>query len=274
MSRVRVLALCSAAGIMLAGCSTAPDQTVPTPSTSPDPTSAVQELRVGTAQGENGASEPWWNGNHLQSEIPAGVEESDKYRSEVFWRHPSGAQIRLQEGDRLSCEFTVTPHLGGVASDSDQWQVLWQLHGPAKDGQWPQPPLNLHIRGNTWRIGGGAGRPDGEESYAEPFPEFEDGHQARWRIDAVVSQDPAKARVDAWLNGEQVVTDWHPPSGTRYPDHDYLTLKSGLYAGSTGGADVPTTRRYTVQDLLRCSLTTPDGSPETGTPSPSSSEAR
>lgn len=217
--------------------------------------SGPETLQVETAQGENGAARPWWNGSRLQAEIPREVPPSDKYRSEVFWAHPSGTRVRLEEGDRFSCRIDVTPHLGPAAADRDHWQVLWQLHGPDRAGTWHPPPLNLHVRGETWRIGGGAGRRQGgREAYAQPFPEFVDGREARWRIDVVVSQDPDTARVDAWLDDRPVVTNWHPPSGTRYPDHDYLTMKSGLYVGSADGADVPKARRWTTQTPPRCTF--------------------
>lgn len=230
----------------------------------------METLRAGTRQGENGAAKPWWNGTRLQAEIPAGLPPAEKYRSEVFWQYPDGQRVQLYEGDHISCEFALTPHLGDTAADGDQWQVVWQLHGPTTKGDWPPPPLTLHVRSDTWRIGGGAGREEGGRStYAEPFPAFVDGREARWRIDAVVSSDPQKARVDAWLDGKQVVTDWHPPAGTRYPDHDYLTLKSGLYAGTDGGGEPPSERRYTTQDPLRCSLTTAQGTPRTPSASPS-----
>jgi len=175
--------------------------------------------------------------------------------------------VRLNEGDRFSCELRVTPHLAGTASDRAQWQVLWQLHGPAVDGQWPPPPLNLHVRGDTWRIGGGAGRVDGQESYAQPFTPFRDDVPARWRVDVVVSEDPARARVDAWLDGTQVVTNWHPPSGTRYPDHEYLTLKSGLYVGASGGGKTSRAPRHTLQEPPVCTFTDAAGAPLAGTAS-------
>lgn len=254
-------ALVCVSGLALAACSS---PTSPEPTASPGtPTStqgtsdpgARETLRVGEREGQHGAATPWWNGSDLQAEIPEGVAPESKYRSEVFWEHASGQPFRVGAGDHLSCEYTLTPHLGATTQDRDQWQVLWQLHGPAKDGQWPQPPLNLHVRADTWRIGGGAGRPDGREDYATPFEPFVDGKKVTWRIDVDVSTDPKTARVDAWLDGRHVVRDWHPPSGTMYPAHDWLGVKTGLYVGTTGGAPIATQRRYTTQDLLQCSIT-------------------
>ena len=262
---VRRPALASAV-LVLTACATTPSPS-PTTASTPPGRPALATLAVGTREGQNGAATPWWNGTNLQAEIPDGVEQESKYRSEVFWRYASGKPLRVGEGDRLTCDYSVTPHLGGTASDRDQWQVLWQLHGPDKGGEWPQPPLNLHVRADTWRIGGGAGRPGGTEAYAKPFVPFVDDRQVTWRLDVVVSQDPSLARVDAWLDGRKVVDDWHPPAGTRYPQHAWLGVKTGVYVGSTGGAAVPTNRRYTTQDLLKCAVTS--AADATGTPAAS-----
>ncbi|MDO5627807.1 MAG: heparin lyase I family protein [Mobilicoccus sp.] len=259
----RRLVCAALAALVVSACSTPTQSEHPEPTQTPEPLPTRGEptsLEVGVTQGENGAIPPWWNGTHLQAEIPGDVEEEDIYRSEVFWDLPSGEEVRLQEGDWLSCDLVVSPHLGDATSDQGQWQVLWQLHGPSTGGEWRPPPVNLHVRADTWRIGGGAGREDGEESYAEPFVPYVDDRRVHWRIDVLVSEDPDRARVDAWLDGTKVVDAWSPPSGTRYPDHDYLALKSGLYAGTTGGASPATDRRYTTSEPLSCSFVTADGS--------------
>lgn len=264
-------AVAAATVLVLCACSSpAPEPPQPT---SPTPTAPVlQALTMGSREGQNGALKPWWTGTQVQAEIPVGVAPHDKYRSELFWDRPGAQELRVGEGERLRCRYVLTPHLSGTGADRGVWQVTWQLHGPLKNGDWPQPPLNLHVRGGSWRLGGGAGRPGGHAEYHKPFPAFVDDKQARWDLDVLVSSDPAKARVDAWLDGAHVVADWHPPSGTRYPDHAYLSVKSGLYTGTDDGSDPPAVRRYVSFEPLACSVT-PAGTasdaatPPTGPPS-------
>ncbi len=252
-----------ALGVSLGACSGAPtpEQTATTGATSAAPSAserppavAGQELTVGVREGQAGALPPWWTGSSVQAEVPAGVTPADKYRSEFFWSDPGGPQVKVGEGDRLRCRLQIGPHLGASGAERGVWQVVWQLHGPLRDGQWPAPPLNLHVRGGSWRIGGGAGRPDGYADYAKPFPAFVDDKNVVWDFDILVSQDPARARVDAWLDGEHVVEDWHPPSGTRYPDHAWLSMKSGLYTGSDPGTPPPTGRRYVTFSPMDCRI--------------------
>lgn len=283
--------LAAVALLSLAACTGAP---APTPTGSPSggtPTATTptapslppgeEELTMGTREGQHGALPPWWTGTSVQAEIPAGVAPHDKYRSEFYWNQPDGPKVRVGEGDRIRCRLQIGPHLGATGAERGVWQVVWQLHGPTKAGTWPPPPLNLHVRGGSWRLGGGAGRADGYAAYAKPFPEFVDAKNVTWDLDVVVSSDPAKARVDAWLDGRQVVTDWHPPSGTRYPDHAWLTMKSGLYTGSDPGTKPPTQRRYVTFSPMDCAIDRaapppPDATepatsptrPPTGTPAP------
>lgn len=243
---------------LVPGCSPAPE--APPPPTTSSPSSSLtaaaeRALTMGVREGQNGALKPWWTGSAVQAEIPAGVTPHDKYRSEFFWNSPAGPQIKLGEGDRIRCRLHIGPHLGSTAADRGVWQVVWQLHGPQKDTTWPPPPLNLHVRGGSWRIGGGAGRPDGYAAYAKPFSTYVDGANVTWDLDVLISQDPKKARVDAWLDGRHVVKDWHPPSGTRYPTHAWLTMKSGLYTGSDPGTKPPTQRRYVTFAPMECAIT-------------------
>lgn len=259
----RCAAVAAVLALGLSSCAGEPPAPEPTPTPS---TPAPTALTMGTREGENGALEPWWTGSAVQAEVPADAPPHDKYRSEVFWDRPDGQELRVGEGDRLRCRLTVTPHLGGTAEERGLWQLMWQLHGPDRAGVWPQPPLNLHVRGGTWRLGGGGGRPDGEAAFHEPFPPFVDGKRVVWDLDVAVSSDPAKARVDAWLDGRHVVANWHPPSGTRYPDHAYLAVKSGLYTGTDDGARPPDARRYVSLEPLSCSVTRDDPAAASATP--------
>ena len=61
------------------------------------------------------------------------MRPASKYRSEVFWAHSSGEEIELREGDRFSCRFEVTPHLGDAVDDHDQWQVLMNQLCPSRN---------------------------------------------------------------------------------------------------------------------------------------------
>ena len=228
-----------------------PTQTTAGP---PDPT-LMTPLKAGNKEGQYGAPQPSVAGGTVVARIPQGAPPADRYRSEVYWEDTHGDEVRVREGDRLRCRLELIPKLGESADDATQWQVVWQLHGPEADGDWPQPPLNLHVRGGTWRIGGGAGRDDGREAYHEPFTPYVDGETVAWTFDVIVSSDPARATVNAWLGDTQVVRDWHPPSGTRYPGHEYLTVKAGLYAGVDGAAQRQRMSREVVVESMRCSTT-------------------
>lgn len=229
--------------------------------TSPPDASTMTPLHAGNKEGQYGAALPSVSDGSVTARVPRGAPPAARYRSEVYWEDPSGQEIRIYEGDRLRCRLTLLPKLGNGAEDSSQWQLVWQLHGPQADGDWPQPPLNLHVRGGTWRVGGGAGRDGdegGAEAYYEPFTPYVDGKTVTWTFDITVSADPARGMVDAWLDGEHVVRGWHPPSGTRYPGHDYLTVKAGLYAGADGTRERQTRTREVIVSSMRCSV---DGTP-------------
>ncbi|MDO5699042.1 MAG: heparin lyase I family protein [Dermatophilus congolensis] len=230
----------------------------------PPADASLTPLHAGNKEGQYGAALPSTSQGEVVARIPRGAPAAPRYRSEVYWENAQGQEIRVGEGDRLRCRMTLTPELGASADDATQWQVVWQLHGPEKNGEWPQPPLNLHVRGGTWRIGGGAGRADGGEAYAEPFTPYVDGRKVTWSFDILVSSDPSRARVDAWLDDAHVVDGWHPPSGTRYPQHDYLTVKAGLYAGVESDRRRQTETREVTVEAMRCAV---DASPTaTATP--------
>lgn len=257
--------LLTVAGVVTAcsGPTPAPTPTAPTPrstETEPGGPGSLPQLKVGAKEGQYGANPPLVQDGEVIAAVPENAPRADRYRSEVYWESSAGAPLRVYEGDRLRCELTVTPQLGASAADPDQWQIVWQLHGPEKNGFWPQPPLNLHVRGETWRVGGGGGRDGGQESYFKPFSPYIDGKTVTWRFDVLVSENPARATVNAWLDGDLVVRDWHPPSGTRYPEHDYLTVKTGLYAGVTGTDIASDQAREVISEPLRCSVTRSDGS--------------
>lgn len=253
---------------LLAACSGPPPAptapTTSTPTTSPQPSGASSspgapgatpvQLTMGTREGQNGALQPWWTGSSVHAEVPAGLPVEPKYRSEFFWNSPNGPRLRVGEGDRLRCRLQIGPHLGGTGADRDIWQVVWQLHGPNKQGWWPAPPLNLHVRGGSWRIGGGAGREDGHAEYYKPFTPFVDGKTVTWEFDILVSQHRDKARVDAWMDGAHVVKAWHPASGTMYPSHAWLTMKSGLYTGNDDKSR-NSERRVVTFSPMSCDIT-------------------
>lgn len=145
----------------------------------------------------------------------------------------------------LTADFVAQVDLGAATADRGEWSVVFQLIGPARTGGWPAPPLTLHIRDNSWRIGGGAGISGGTKAaYAPNHPAFHNGIAVHWRFAVVVSSNPGSDRVDAWLNGRHVVTAWHPPAGTIYPTQDHLLIKSGLYTGGTDSQPIMAADRH------------------------------
>ncbi len=158
-------------------------------------------------------------------------------------------ELRLREGDRLSVSFDLTPDLGDSSQNRFNWTVLWQLLGPRGD-EWPPPPLTLHVSRGTWKIGGGAGYPDGSrEAYTAEYLPYVDKQTVSWRLDVVISQDPQVAKVDVYRDGHKAVSGWSPPGGTLYPGQGWVLMKTGLYSGG------PSTGQSRSVDLTRLDLT-------------------
>lgn len=240
----RLVTALVAAGV-LAGC-----QGDPTPEPSSPSTVSLSRL-----EGQNGAATPTPSGDAVIAAIPSGAAKAPYYRSEGFWTQ-DGQVVELREGDRVHLEMTITPRLAGVGTTANQWNVLWQLHGPMQDESWPAPVLTLSVDKGTWRLGGGNGHPDRNRfGAAATKPAFVEGQPVRWTMDITVSTDPQKATVEATMNDAPVATGWHPPGGTIYPGQQWVGLKSGLYAGGQNGASADPRARSVSVEIADLSVT-------------------
>jgi hypothetical protein len=112
-----------------------------------------------------------------------------------------------------------------------QLATQWKNDG---DGS---PPLELRIEKGHFVLGGGYGRPGGSRLFSTDVAPVITGRPVDIVVGVRFSSDPAKGRVDVWLDGTQKVTDYRPPGGTLYPGRSSY-WKVGLYrdTGNSGTA--------------------------------------
>ncbi len=233
----RVMALAGVSLLLSCGAPPPPDPGPPAtmPST-PGALSLNRVVRVHAVDSSNGGRRPRYADGVLTVGVPANAAVAPYHRSAVEWADGIGDAVRLSEGDDVAIEFTIRPRLGAAATDPNLWAVFWQLDGPLNDDRWPSSPLALSVSRGTWKLGGGAGHPEGNrEEFAPTVMPYRDGEETRWRFDLHISPDPAQARVTVWLNGERVVDSWRPRGGTSYPGQRWLAVKNGLTVGASTG---------------------------------------
>ncbi|WP_018331727.1 polysaccharide lyase [Actinomycetospora chiangmaiensis] len=112
--------------------------------------------------------------------------------------------------------------------NADGWQVLaqWKNSG---DGS---PPIEIKVEGGQFKLDGGAGGDDPRGTYfSTPIGPALTGRQTDVVVHIKFSTDPQKASVDVWMNGQQRITGYQPPGGTRYEGDDSY-LKTGIYRDS------------------------------------------
>lgn len=125
----------------------------------------------------------------------------------------------------------------GFPTNPTSWQLIMQMKNDASG----TPPLELCVEGGQFQLQGGAGHPSG----STPMPVQNLGAATTDQVDAwlfnvLFSSDNAVGRISVWRNGTQVLTNYKPPGGTKYPGQ-LSYLKIGIYrdpAMSTTGATV------------------------------------
>jgi hypothetical protein len=121
--------------------------------------------------------------------------------------------------------FAVSVFLApGFPTTTHDWQVITQW----KNSGTGSPPLSMSVGDGKFYLDGGFDHPDGDKSFEHDIAPAATGRWVDLVVGAVFSRDPAKARVDAWVDGRQTVTDFHPPGGTLYRGTTSY-LKTGIY---------------------------------------------
>ncbi|HEY2222352.1 polysaccharide lyase [Actinomycetospora sp.] len=103
-----------------------------------------------------------------------------------------------------------------------QLATQWKNDG---DGS---PPLELRVERGRFVLGGGYARPGGSALFSTDIAPVVTGRAVDIVAGIRFSSDPAKGRVDVWIDGQQKLTDYRPPGGTLYPGQSSY-WKVGLY---------------------------------------------
>jgi hypothetical protein len=115
--------------------------------------------------------------------------------------------------------------------NSPYFQVLTQW----KNDGTGSPPIEFTIGQNSglFRMEGGWGNPTGPKLTSRDMGPVIRGRWFRFVAHIYFSSDPAKALVEAWLDGVQVVAGYRPAGGTLYPGMKSYQ-KLGYYRDSSG----------------------------------------
>ena len=114
----------------------------------------------------------------------------------------------------------------------------FQLATQWKNDGTGSPPLELRLEDGKFRLGGGFGRPGGSRLFATDIAPAITGRPVDLVVGIVFSSDPAKGRVDVWVDGRRELAGFRPPGGTLYPGRRSY-WKVGLYR-DTGNAGTAT----------------------------------
>jgi hypothetical protein len=109
--------------------------------------------------------------------------------------------------------FTL-PSTFPVAEPS--WQVITQWKNDG-DGS---PPVEIKVGNGNVFIDGGYGYPKGpagKKYWSKPIGPAVTAAQTSLVVHIHFSRTPSVGLIDVWLNGKQVISGYHPPSGTLYP---------------------------------------------------------
>jgi hypothetical protein len=157
--------------------------------------------------------------------IPAGGSRSENVPS----------MKGLREGDDLW--FAFSTRLKDVPLSTSEWQVVAQWKN---DGE-GSPPMSLNVANGKYELSGGYGwpgtnNPTTPKTSSRSLGAAANGQWDDWLIHIKFSSDPAVGTIDAWRNGEQLVSGWHPTGGTLYPNLGSY-VKVGYYRSTGIGVD-------------------------------------
>jgi hypothetical protein len=100
--------------------------------------------------------------------------------------------------------------------DETSWQVITQWKN-SDDGS---PPVELKIGHGNVILDGGYGYPSGpagSKYWTQTLAPAATGKQTQVVLHIHFSSKPSVGSIDAWVNGAQVLTGYHPVAGTLYP---------------------------------------------------------
>lgn len=153
----------------------------------------------------------------------------------------------LVDGDSvfIGFSFLLEPDVDTVATAGNYFQSIWQLRPDDSTGS---PPVGLEVIEEAIELSGGYGRPNpaggtftNEQQYRVRI--FENPSKGRW-INVVmflgVWSELNSGRVDVWIDGVQVVTNYRPKPGTNFGTLAGTSYpKNGVYHdGANPGATV------------------------------------
>jgi hypothetical protein len=153
----------------------------------------------------------------LEFTVPGGGRRSELEPNIKFYRE--GDEAWFGFAWNLPTDFPV---------NAEGWQVLAQWKNSGEGS----PPIEVKVEGGQFKLDGGAGGDDPQGNYfSVPIGPAVTGQQTDIVVHIVFSTDPSKASVDVWMNGQQRISGYRPPGGTRYEGDDSY-LKTGIYRDS------------------------------------------
>jgi hypothetical protein len=156
----------------------------------------------------------------VEMTIPSSADSDEGTRSEV---QPNAASI--EPGDDLYFGFSTL--LGPGFPIDASWQVIvqWKNEGEGS------PPLSISIESDQYTLSGGAGHPDGAQTFNVPLAPASPGGWIDWVVHIRFSPDPAEGFVEIWHGEEQILPRYSPRTGTMYPSDEGASsyLKAGYY---------------------------------------------
>ena len=150
----------------------------------------------------------------LQFTVPAGGKRSELEPQTDGYRE--GDEAWFGFAWNLPAGFPTTP-------SGFQIVAQWKNSGEGS------PPVEIKVADGQFLLDGGAGGDNPQENYfSVPIGPARTGVQSDLVVHIKFSDDPTKALVDVWMNGQQRVVGFRPPGGSRYQGDDSY-LKTGIY---------------------------------------------
>ena len=209
------------------------------------------DVLVGNPDVSGNGTTPTKSGSVITSRCSG---SNGSYRSELIWSTDTttSSQIRMGRGWHLAAEWDMILDSGFSSQDPGSWNVLAQVHGPALNGTWYPPPVELNFQGGSYRVSNSGDVPLADGSTTSAFDEYMPrlwvpnpvGTWHHWKL-AVRLGGPGVGQVDLWCDWKHVVKGWRPAAGTFYTQppassastaqHNYVVFKTGLYGSQSSG---------------------------------------
>jgi polysaccharide lyase-like protein len=149
----------------------------------------------------------------LKFTMPGGAQRAEIEPNVDNFTEGQDRYIRLTV--RLAPDFPI---------DTDTWQLITQF----KNEGTGSPPLELRIGKGNFILSGGADAPGGSKNFDKTIAPAVVGKVTTLVLHVKFSSNSSTGVVDAWVDGQQKVSGYHPAAGTLYRG-DYSYWKLGLY---------------------------------------------